>query len=203
VYDAEDLAFGHSGLDPLGHRFDSNVAQLRRLFQGIDLFIALDQTHRNEFLGDEDKLRLRQPGREEIPVIFRNRSVGVVLDDAHPALIIAAVFNRSHDRREYAGIADDDLPHRGACQHGAGKGMARPENDTGIALLWEKTIVGHLRLAHHVRDITEVEPQSPVGRRTADDQKAIEPQLAHHCADVLVPPLIFRFGEPWIRKALV
>ena len=41
--DAKDLSLVIPGLTPLSHRFDANVAKLRRLFQGIDFFIALDQ----------------------------------------------------------------------------------------------------------------------------------------------------------------
>ena len=78
--------------------------------------------------------------------------------------IITALLDCPHDGRQDAGVADGNLPHRGARQHRAGKGMARPENDARLTLFWEKTIVHHLGFADHVGDVTEVEPEPSIGR---------------------------------------
>src|SRR5580765_69879 len=81
--------------------------------------------------------------------------------------------------------------------------MAGTRDHGWVAFSREKAVVGHLRFAHHVRDVTKVEPQTPVRGRTADDQQAVQAQLVHHPADIIVAPLVLGFGETRVRKALL
>jgi hypothetical protein len=80
--------------------------------------------------------------------------------------------------------------------------MAGASNHGRITLFREKAVVRHLRLAHHVRDVAEIEPAAPIRRRDADDQQAIEIEGAHHFANIDVTTLVLRRGKARINEAL-
>src|SRR4026209_1384674 len=81
--------------------------------------------------------------------------------------------------------------------------MARAGNHGGVAVLRKEGIVGHLRFAHHVGDVTKIEPEAAVCRRPADDQPTVEIQFAHQLADIGIAPLVLGFGKARVRKPRV